>query len=161
MNQNAPFVCICGRGSVRSIASIALCGCATANPFPANEVVDPPPNAQYAARIVADLWEAQLGIDIEEIPPIVWFEPSERGCLEYPYQDSDRCIKGYCYYGDISGPSEIHLALWGGFPSDSLLAHELLHWTLKQYIGHGDNDHNRIEWTITDDVTEVIRFYGY
>jgi len=130
----------------------ALAACAPAPPL-SGEPVDPPERADEAADVAMGAWSEILlppGREFE-IPVILWFDVK---CLE----GTGGCREGRYFDSSWSCP-EIQL-VYRDTPSESALAHELLHAALDQLRGDADGDHLSPIWDRVDEVDERLRLAG-
>lgn len=112
-------------------------------PPPLNTQVPGPYGWQEAAEIARAEWSRRLDVKLGDFPKITWYEGP---CINYEVQIEGLtefdCLLG-AYIMNPKG-AEIHL-VYEEYPSDSALAHELLHWAIHKK-GYYDGDHDRPEW---------------
>jgi hypothetical protein len=137
---------------------VMLVGCVTP-PMPTNALADPPAGADEALDLAVAAWADELLGGRRPAPPaVVWFEGE---CLDYPEHQLEHvpCMIGR--YWSPNGPGlepEIHL-LVSERPSDSALAHELLHWGLDR-LGDLDAAHAGPRWDLVASVESTLREGG-
>jgi hypothetical protein len=146
-------------GRPAALFCLLLAGCSALElEQPRNPEVAPPAGADDAIDIVLGEWAERLGAggyDAADLPPIYWFEGR---CLDYGDKfPDDECVAGLTQYTPIS--EEIHLVVRDQIHS-SLLAHELLHWSLNQTEGNRDGDHTGPMWEQLPDVKDVLKLAG-
>ena len=123
---------------------------ACAVPEPSNREVSPTALEVQAVIDYAEAWKATLGAELGEPPPVRWFVGE---CLRYDVEVEGECPHGV--YWDWWDGDEIHVLRRETMPETSL-AHELLHWALNATEGRPDDDHNRAEWLLVDELARVI-----
>ncbi len=125
---------------------MTACG---AVPEPLNPKVAAPDGADHAALVVVAQWYARLPhgelLDVHDMPTVRWFEPDERGYLDYGSASDNHVAMG-AYWSD-----EIHLIVRPTI-HQSALSYEVLHWALDATTGDSDHDHTGPAW---DQVREV------
>jgi hypothetical protein len=112
-----------------------------------------PAGSDRAVAIARLAWARRLEVVLPaETPKVVWFAGDS---LYYPRFRG--VLVASAYWPQVQ---EIHLAARGGKPSDTGLAHEMLHWALLKSSGSGDARHALPIWKQVGEVTEGLRKVG-
>ncbi len=131
----------------RSAASFLLFAAACDQPVPSNPEVGAPTNAELAAEVVWDKL-GQSGPELGEMPEITWMKGP---CLLNLPQPPADCVAGW-YVPDLHRAWLVYKVR----PSDSSLAHELVHAAL-HLRGTGDESHQNPIWAFEEDLQALIR----
>lgn len=121
--------------------------------MPVHNALAPAPEfGDEAVELVTQRWAQLAGwVDIGRArPTVVWFFGE---CLEYD-DAGETCFEGRYWDGDLH-------VLWAQRAARTSLAHEVLHWTLHQWSGDPNPDHDHPLWKYVRFVNEELELAGY